>query len=193
MKAIKNNVIKYFKNLGKTYPFLDMLQIVLVASMILCGVDVFDLFTANLMKLPLELVCFCMPVLVVLFIIYFIKMHIFILFKNSGINILDKAIWSLVFMGAICTFMWKTFLNEYSYKWKASAIILGIALLALVIRIIFVVYIFYKKEMEKLNLYDLKYIYENDINNDDRKSILISEKAVNYDLYKKEKRAINII
>ena len=40
--------------------------------------------------------------------------------------------------------------------------------------------------MEKLNLYDLKYIYENDINNDDRKSILISEKAVNYDLLGRE-------
>lgn len=174
-----NNLKRFFYFYNKQ----NIIEICLIILGLLCIIDMFNIPTNFIQRYNV----FSYMLIGIISIFILLNKKIFNLIKLNITNYID-----LIFVsGTIAIFLYTMFSIFFSYsnfKIMGLVIILVLLIILCIIRFIIIYKCINKKiEENKINVLDIKQLYNNEIENNNKNLIFLEEKDVNYDLLNRNK------
>lgn len=182
MKAIKEAIDRYVKQLDKIFPFIKTLMLSTIILLAIFVIDFYDIPSRLIIEQPKELLLLFVLAGFAIAILWLIQGNILSHIKMPIINSTDRNITCAAVVVSICSLGWSVSNGVSNYKTIAALALLFGCIIFLIWRIYFYNNTFKSPTQPDQNIFDLKDIYNNSFEVEESKPILITEKDTDYDL-----------
>lgn len=182
MKAIKEAIGRYAKQLNKIFPFIKTLMLSTIISSIIFTIDIYDIPSQLIIEQPKELLLLFALAGLAIAIMWLIQGKILSHIKMPVVNSIDRNIACITIVGIICFLVWIVSNGVSNYKTITALSLLFGCIIFLIWRIYFYNNTFKSPTQTDQNIFDLNDIYNNSFEVEENKPILITEKDTDYDL-----------
>lgn len=184
IKAFFEHIKDYFKSLYDEHEPLRITLFFILLYTVAFAVDSLDLPTMIIQKFGKELLCGVLCGLVLAILVLFIQKHWIDLLKEKTVNDIDRIlIVSFIFNLSVLIY----WLIKYGVSYCKVILLLGATLILFGLICCRIIITFNKNSNNSVlsNVYELQDILEHSVERKENIPILITEKAVDYDLFKR--------
>lgn len=182
IKAIKEAISRYAKQLNKIFPFIKTLTLSTIILLVIFAIDIYDIPSQLIIEQPKELLLVFALAGLTIAILWLIQGNILYHIKMPIINSTDRNIACTIVIVSICSLVWTVSNGDSNCKTIAAFALLVVCIILLILRIYFYNNTFKSPAQTDKNIFDLKDIYNNSFEVEENKPILITEKDADYDL-----------
>ena len=180
-KGLEINIWCYFKRYFSVYDFSMQIVFAVMLGLMAFVLDFYNIPSHILIKTPIGVLGAILCAFGIFLVVWLLQFHAFDLFAISSENPLDVASFITIIASIFYTIVRSIVLGLCIYIWVA-VVSFFVAIFIFTIRLLLRYDIQKKFEKNNSNLIDLKALYENDFTRIAHNPILLSERAVDYDL-----------